>query len=313
MNSTTLKLALPALAAALALTACSPTENQAPLKPQETVTLTSTVAPESTTETPTPESAPPAGVRTVDFDHLQQVSPSMFTSGSVKAFRHFNGGRPGECFVHEGITCVGTADSSVPDVDMPPFSGRPGAVSIASAGLAYTILEGAPPAQVELAPGQWVDFGVAKCAKPDDASLVCSNDTAAFEVAGEDLRITTRGPVMSVEELAAQPQAEPATEYHTGEDVLVRGPIMCGAMEGRRLAEVIEGEITCAEAMDVLDNYDARAHTEGTGNTLSVSFNGWNCSSPTAARSQELRASTVCHDRERGIEVRDPRFNSAGS
>ena len=77
-------------------------------------------------------------------------------------------------------------------------------------------------------------------------------------------------------------------------------------MEGHRLAEVVKGEMTCAEAMDVLDRYDAIKDTEGGGNTLTAQVGDWTCSSPTAARSEELGAVTVCEDPEHGLEVRDP-------
>lgn len=308
MNTSPRKVVLPAAiaAAALVLPACSTSPEPAPVETTTETTVAADGGVEKQTPSSTATSSAPAGVRTVDYSQLQQVSRQTFTSGDFVSFRHVNGTTTGECFVNEVVMCTGSADGSVPDVDMPPFSGRPGAIQIGPAGLAYAILEGVPPAQNELKPGQWVDFGVAKCAKPDDESLVCSNDTAAFEVAGEKRRIVTEGPVLTYQELAEQTKAEPTTEYRTGTDVLVQGPIMCGAMEGHRLAEVIEGEITCAEAMDVLDRYDAKKQAEGGGNTLAVSFDGWNCSSPTYGRATELRASTVCNHPGRGIEVRAP-------
>lgn len=308
MKASHRKVALPAAmaAAALVLSACSTSTEPVPAATTTVTTVVADGGVEKQTPSSTATSSEPAGVRTVDYSQLQQVSRQTFTSGDFVSFRHVNGTATGECFLNQVVTCTGSADSSVPDVDMPPFSGRPGAIQIGPAGLAYAIIEGVPAAQNELKPGQWVDFGVARCAKPDGASLVCSNDTVAFEVAGEKRRIVTEGPVLTYQELAEQTKAEPATEYHTGTDVLVQGPTMCGAMEGHRLAEVVEGEITCAEAMDVLDRYDAKKQTEGGGNTLSLSFDGWDCSSPTYARATELQAATVCNHRGRGIEVRAP-------
>lgn len=295
-------------AAATVLSACSSSPET---QPQLTVVETSSMQEDTEQQTSAPESTSAASgptVRDVDYDQLQQVSITSFSSGSSgAAFKYVNGGTTGECFVvNGGIACIGTPDSSVPDVELPPFSGRPGAIQISEDGLAYTIIEGAPPAQHELKKGQWIDFGSVKCAKADDEALVCNSDSAAFEIVGEERRIVHDGPVLTVEELIASAAAKPATEYSTGSDVLVRGPIMCGAMEGPRLAEVMEGEITCKEAMEVLDTYDARKQQKGTGNTLAVMFDSWECSSPTAVRSEELKAKSVCTDRERGITVHDP-------
>ncbi|SDS72921.1 hypothetical protein [Corynebacterium timonense] len=289
-------------AAALTLSACSATTE--PPQPQ-TVTQTTTVEPTVETHTPSTHStsaAPAASVRSVDVTQLQQVSPTLFDADGSKMFSFVNGGAASQCVFYGAVTCFGTPDKSVPDVD----GGRPGAVQISADGVAYTNAEGIPPATAELKPGQWVNLGNVQCAKPDNESLVCTSDSAAFEIAGADHRIVTEGPVLSSRELTEKALAQPGMGYETGTDVLVQGPIMCGAMEGHRLADVVTGEITCAEAMDVLDRYDARKFEEGMGNTISVSFDGWDCSSPTAARSEELGAATVCYNKQRGIEIRDP-------
>lgn len=96
------------------------------------------------------------------------------------------------------------------------------------------------------------------------------------------------------------------TGYTIGTDVLVQAPTLCGAMEGHRLADVVKGEVTCEEAMEVLDEYDSRKDIEGESNARKVDFDGWHCSSPTAGVSAELQAKTVCEHEGRGIEVRAP-------
>lgn len=243
----------------------------------------------------------------VDVDSLQQVTPSYFRSAGRSAFKYTVDGTVGECFGYaEFVTCVGTADDTVPDIDFMGRERRPGAIRIGGAGVSYTGIEGAPPATEELRTGHWVNFGTVRCAKPDASRLVCASDGGAFEIAGEDRRIRTDGRVYPDGELPEATAGQPATEYSTGTDVLVRAPMMCGAMEGHRLANVVRGEITCAEAMDVLDHYDSIAREEGGGNTLFATFDGWGCSYPTAARSAELRASTVCEHPERGIRVEAP-------
>ncbi|WP_141743007.1 hypothetical protein [Corynebacterium sp. HMSC11E11] len=243
----------------------------------------------------------------VDFDSLQQVDPGMFREHSFQSLTYVVDGTTGECFVNAPlVTCIGTAADDVPDVDMPPLSGRPGAVAIGAAGVAYVIAEGVPPAKTELETGQWVNFGVVKCAKPDDSTLACVSDGAAFQIEGSDRDITTEGPILDPAELQASAEGQPGTGYTIGTDVLVQAPTLCGAMEGHRLADVVKGEITCKEAMEVLDEYDERMPSEGTGNAMIVDFDGWSCSSPTVARAEELQAKTVCGHEGRGIEVRAP-------
>lgn len=258
------------------------------------------------TARPTPTRGEGPGIE-VDFDALQQVTPGYFSSAGQSSLKYTVGGTVGECFGYgEFITCIGTADESVPDIEFMGREERPGAIQISGAGVSYTSIEGAPPAIEELRTGHWVNFGVVRCGKPDDSKLVCTSDGGAFEISGEDRDIRTDGRIYPHGELPEATADQPATEYSTGTDILVRGPMMCGTMEGHRLANVVEGEITCAEAMDVLDHYDSIAHTQGGGNTLFVEFDGWGCSSPTAARSAELRASTVCEHPERGIRVEAP-------
>lgn len=263
-------------------------------------------APSPTRGEPTP-TPPEKDTIDVDFDALQQVSSSPFEAGRQKALKFVVDGKTGECFADLGIvTCTGTAPADAPDVDMPPLSGRPGAVMIGAPGVAWTIVEGAPPARAELETGQWVNFGTVRCGKPDDGRFVCASDEAAMQIKGAGRDITTQGPLYDAAGLIDGDADRLSTGFLTGTDVLVQGPTMCGAMEGHRLAEVVEGEITCDEAMGVLDEYDERMPSEGTGNAMYVQFDGWVCSSPTYGRSQELQATTVCDHDERGIEVRAP-------
>ncbi|WP_295627622.1 hypothetical protein [uncultured Corynebacterium sp.] len=301
------------VAGALVLASCSTDRATDDAGAQQAGAPAGTEASSSKKPSPTRESAEATTTATgdaaidVDFDSLQQVDPSRFREGTRQSLIYDVDGTKGECFVDdEFVTCIGTAADDVADVEMPPFSGRPGAIMLGSAGAAYTILEGAPPAVAELGTGQWVNFGPIKCAKPDDARLACVSDGAAIAIEGAGRDIVTDGALYDVQGLIATAGNRPPTEYETGTDVLVQAPMVCGAMEGHRLADVVEGEITCAEAMAVLDEYDARKHAEGGGNSLFTSFDGWGCSSPTAARSDELAASAVCEHPDRGIRVEAP-------
>lgn len=296
------------------LVGCSSSDNDDAAAPQSNndqseVQSQSTSASEGD-DTKMPSPTKGASESDIGFDEsaYQKIDVQRFSQNGIKAFYVTLDGEKSECFYSDGaVTCIGKADSSIPDVEVPPFPPQsPGAIMLNTAGAAYTLVEGVPPAQEELDDGQWTSFGTAACAKTDGNKLVCQSDNAAFAIEGKDRKIRTSGKVFdSVEELKAQ-GSEPARGYSQGTDALVRGPMMCGAMEGHRLAEVVKGEMTCAEAMDVLDRYDAIKDTEGGGNTLTAQVGDWVCSSPTYARSQELQAATVCEDTERGLQVHEP-------
>lgn len=243
----------------------------------------------------------------LDTSGLQQVDVQKFQTQFGKNFTFSIGGKKGECFVSAGVVCTGKASDDVPDIEIEPFPKmRPGAIVLGHFGAAYTMIEGRPNAERELEPGQWVNFGNTKCARNDEDSLICESKSAAFKISGKDHLIHTAGKLFDSEsDLWAQGDG-PVREYDQGDNVLVSAPMLCGAMKGHRLAQVEKGEMTCEEAMEVLDEYDAVKDSEGQGNTLAVSIGEWNCSSPSYARSQQLQASTVCENTHKGLEVRDP-------
>lgn len=263
---------------------------------------------EATTEATT--EAEPSGPITLDKDSLQEVSSSNFSSHDRVRFSAHLDGSFVECVKGDGYaTCNGKPDDSIPDAENPPFSGRPNEIAISASALYYNIGEGGPPGAKELQPGQWIQLGVADCGLPDESTLICESEEAAFEISGEDRDIRTSGTVTtdrSFYSTASQEAIDNGTSYGQDQDVLVTGPMMCGAASGPRLAEVIEGQITCQEAMDVLDHYESIREKEGGGNTLMTGFDGWTCSSPTAARSQETNASAICHNPDRGVQVNAP-------
>lgn len=140
----------------------------------------------------------------LDFDKskLQQVSSANFSAdgpSEVPMFVYSAAGKKSECFFSQGyVTCFGTADASVQEVEVPPFpKQKPSAIMLGSKGAAYTLAEGGPPAQVELKQGQWVDFGQIACGKPDAAGIVCKSLTAAFAIEGADREIRTSGKVFA--------------------------------------------------------------------------------------------------------------------
>ncbi|MDH6282682.1 hypothetical protein [Prescottella agglutinans] len=104
-------------------------------------------------------------------------------------------------------------------------------------------------------------------------------------------------PAAATETPAAEPLAKPAlpgepcgtaTYPQTGSAVVVF---------------VDSGSITCANAFTVFDRYLHDPNLVHGGNTWFTSFDGWGCSSPTAARAQETGNSGVCENTGSGIRI----------
>ncbi len=66
---------------------------------------------------------------------------------------------------------------------------------------------------------------------------------------------------------------------------------------------VDSGSMTCANAFTVFDRYLHDPNLVHGGNTWFASFDGWGCSSPTAARAQETGNAGVCENPESGIRI----------
>lgn len=146
---------------------------------------------------------------TIGFDEsaFQKIDVQRFSMNGMKAFYVMLDGEKSECFSSDGgVTCTGKADSSIPDVEMPPFPPQsPGAIMLNTPGAAYALIEGLPSAEEELDDGQWTNLGNVACAKTDANKLMCQSDGAAFAIEGKDKQIRTSGKVFdSVDELAAQ-------------------------------------------------------------------------------------------------------------
>lgn len=165
---------------------------------QESATSQQTSSSETERED-APADAPENGEQiSLDTAALEKVDAQQFGPEGMSMFFADLGGAKSECFYNGiSVTCFGTPDASVPDVEVPPFPKQaPGAISLAEAGATYTLSEGVPPAQEELADGQWVELGPMQCGKPNPDQLVCQSANAAFAIEGEGKNIRTSGTVL---------------------------------------------------------------------------------------------------------------------
>ncbi|MFC4756335.1 hypothetical protein [Dietzia aurantiaca] len=96
----------------------------------------------------TPAPASQTGGGPAPSPALTEVDPSAlaYTQGSDTYTWNFStgGSAVGLCVSDgDGVTCTGTADSSVPDLNR-HFPARPGAIELGAAGLRYTFVEDVP-------------------------------------------------------------------------------------------------------------------------------------------------------------------------
>ena len=80
----------------------------------------------------------------------------------------------------------------------------------------------------------------------------------------------------------------------------------CGAATDTTLVTVEYGPVSCVEAREIVTGYKARAHSEGGGNTWTLTVGEWVCSSPTLARANELNAANVCEKRDGSARLTTP-------
>lgn len=180
-------------ASTLALSACSADDSHDQVVVTQVVTSTVEAAPQSTA-TEQAEPATPTATATPTSAALTPVEASEFSGFGAYSFDFHTGGpATGFCVIAtpgDSVTCSGTADDSVPDVEG-LFSGRPNAVTLNEAGTAYTVSEGPPPPPRDLNTGEQVTLGGVTCSKPTDDVLTCELRSRAIRVEGPDRRVST--------------------------------------------------------------------------------------------------------------------------
>ncbi|MDO5030853.1 MAG: hypothetical protein Q4E11_09800 [Corynebacterium sp.] len=188
-------------------------QQQEQVPSQQTSSSESAPAPEDTADVP-------ADGENISLDTaaLEKVDAQQFGPEGMGMFFADLGGAKTECFYNGiSVSCFGTPDASVPDVEVPPFPKQaPGAISLGEAGATYTLSEGVPPAQEELADGQWVELGPVQCGKPNPDQLVCQSANAAFAIEGKEKNIRTTGTVLDSEQVAGADAGEPGAPGEPG-------------------------------------------------------------------------------------------------
>lgn len=66
---------------------------------------------------------------------------------------------------------------------------------------------------------------------------------------------------------------------------------------------VVDGEMTCGDAVAVVNRYFSDPGLDRQGNTMSAAFDGWTCASPTAVAAREAGYSTRCANDAEGITI----------
>lgn len=209
------------------------------------------------------------------------------------------------CVMGDGsITCSGKAPEDAPDVTITPFPTQPpGAIILDEDGLTWSILEGVPPAPGSLGPSQRISDGGITCVTDAESSLDCARGDNGFTIDHKEGAVSLRGTVRVTAEAEA-PETEEAGKSQSTKPTAVDGgvdgdyrssdePVAAGTWCGVALPEETEvyvdkGSAGCVTAQQVIEQYRDRRMSEGGGNTLAMQVGGWNCSSPTAMRSQEL-------------------------
>jgi|GEM_PF-3884104 len=255
----------------------------------------------------------PAGLRS----GLTAVDPAQLTSGGYNVVGFRTGPeRRGMCYFSEDfVNCTGTAAPQIADIAVGPFTGRPGGIALTSQGQArYSLFEGIPPPQVDLASGEYFTFGEITCAAVDTRTFGCATEAAGFQITGDDARIDVLYGPWSVDRSAADETTGPSSgtapadrgDAGAADPVVEAGTVCAPDRVLDSPARIDHGAVSCSQAREVLAQYLQIRDSEGGGNTLSADVGAdWHCSSPTFARSQELDAAVTCSDRS-GVRIAVP-------
>lgn len=181
-------------ASTMALNACTSEDSDDQVVVTQVVTSTAEAVPAPTTPDEATESVPPDTAGTSAAAALAPVEPSEFSGFGAYSFDFTTGGTvTGYCVIAtagDSVTCSGTADASVLDVEG-MFSGRPNAVILNQTGTAYTVTEGGPPPPRGLDTGEQMSLGSVTRRKPADDVLTCELGSNTIQIAGPDRRIST--------------------------------------------------------------------------------------------------------------------------
>ncbi|MDO4685506.1 MAG: hypothetical protein Q4A92_03080 [Corynebacterium sp.] len=238
---------------------------------------------------------------------LKEVDVEKFNMDGNYMFQYSTGGTPGTCrMTSNDVMCAGTADDSVPNVNAFPHTGRPSSVIAHDTGISYYIMEGIRSADQVLNVGEQVTLGSITCSAPAEDKIECSSAGGAFTISGKDRLVSSTSPVTDYKpggnsnNSSGSSSSEPTTTNSQGERPA--NAIKCGQTKNGREVEIWEGDISCAEAVDLMHYYDTTTSKQGVGNTMSVEFDGWGCFAPTA-KSSEIHGYGMSCEKEPNIHI----------
>lgn len=240
----------------------------------------------------------------------RQVDASIYRSPDG-FYRWTRQGAEGErgCSIFDGpagyrVSCA-VQLTNTPPVTQEPFGAQtPDTVSLDDRGTQLSLAQAVLPTGT-LDEGDTITVGDITCTALDSTGgIECDKGTNGFRYKSGELTIrgTAFTPATSASSTSTSaPQGVPYTEGTTpaapGTD--------CGAATGDIVVQVVEGSISCTDALAVMKRYLALPDDGTHGNANIRSFDGWSCSSPTAARSEQLQYANHCIKGD--IELTTPR------
>ena len=246
---------------------------------------------------------------------ISDADPAAYEYASDRYRFKLSGTPLRECYIavdaDPTVSCSVAWPADTPAVSNGPFSGAPNTIVLKPDGYRPTIDEGGPPGAELLPENTRIQVGSASCTAVP-GGVECSNgeDVGFSFVDGE---LSTRGPVgteplyptPSVSASAPTPQGGTDGVYSDGTGPAPLG-MACGAATGRRIVEVRSGSMSCADALAVMDRYDALPEGKPGefGNYNIRVFDGWNCATPTGMRVIEQGYSQICTSE--AIEIINP-------
>ena len=266
-------------AAAVSMSACGG-EPQEQTQPE----TTSSTAPSTVTVTkPAPSSTEP--VTDVDAaEYAVAGSDGYFRWTYASSPLRECGASPAMNGVPAGITCSAPFPDDAPEVRNDVFSGPPNAVRLTADAAVPTIVEGGPPGARALPQGRRITIGALSCTVPRTGSIECSGPTSGFTVDNGGTKID--GAPSSAASTPMDTYTEGTTPAEPG--------TQCGAATGKTPVKIVSGEISCAEAIEIVDGYLALPNDGSYGNANIRMHRGFSCSTATAGSANQRGYGTSC-------------------
>ena len=257
----------------------------------------------STSSTALPTSS---AVSSTNEPSIVDVDPADYAYGTDR-YRFALAGSPlRECVIYPSdgtnVECSVTWPDGTPaaPVQGSVFDGPPNAIVLAPDGFYPIVSEGGPPGAALLPMNSRVSVDGVNCSAVK-GGVECANPVGGFSFVDGVLGTsgpTSEPPVLDPTnaDVPPSPSASGGTDgvYTDGTGPVPPGTV-CGAATGRQpVVEVRKGSISCTDAYAVIDRYNALPQTGEFGNFNIRQFDGWSCSSPTAATAAEQGYGQIC-------------------